>query len=546
MDEAQYLAELDSCVSKILESTAQRKLILAGPGTGKTFFFKKLLTKLGGQKNKYLVVTFINELVKDLEKELGELSEVHTFHGYCHKLLRDNPKLLMGLRDEFFYYPPIASIAKRDWEILKKSTSPNFTNLMRALQTGDELDFFIERANYYNAVGFEDSIIRVFLSIKESSKSPTAPAQTIVDEYQDFNKLETNTLKQLIQDGCVLIAGDDDQALYCVLRGSDPTFIRELYASEDFEKFELPFCLRCPKPVIEVFKSIVENAKQNGFLTARIKKRFDFFPPKKGRDSTMYPTVKIVKTTIQKKSILTNYFGRYILQEIPNIPTGEIEESHKDGFPTVLIIGPKHYLESIAPILDQADLEYEIRGKAGRKDEMELTLEDAIGILKKDKESNLGWRIILEIYKDKIPKEVMTDVIIDSRKIKDSLPEEIRNEILGKIELFTEVPEVPETKEVDTSKPRIKLTTYEGSKGLSAQHVFIVGFQNGILPQNQRDIGEIEICKLLVALTRTRKQCHILTTKNFAGRWVEPSIFMEWLGKDYVSEIDINKNYWKK
>src|SRR2546425_8826066 len=56
--------------------------------------------------------------------------------------------------------------------------------------------------------------------------------------------------------------------------------------------------------------------------------------------------------------------------------------------------------------------------------------------------------------------------------------------------------------EVDQSKPVIKLTSFEGSKGLSAQHVFVVGVHENELPKRISDIKDLEICKFLVSLTR--------------------------------------------
>lgn len=542
MDEDAYKAELQACIDKILASTSLKKLIVAGPGTGKTHFFRTLISKLGGDKKEHLVLTFINELEKELEKDLGDIAHVSTFHGYCRFLLKSEDSLRAGLNANFEYYPPLFKVIKSDWEISKSTEAPDFIDLMRSITLDERMEFFIKRGNHYNAVGFEDSIFRVHLSLLGEAKFEKTYTQIIVDEYQDFNQLEVDVLAQYIEHNPALIVGDDDQALYCVLRGSDPTFIRDLHKAGKFEIFSLPFCLRCPKSVITVFKSILENAKAKGYLKSRIDKRFDFFPPIKGKDSEIYPNVKLIKTTIQQKKPVCNYFGRYILQEIQKIPKEEIKESHEKGFPTILIIGPTHFLKSITPLFDQEGYGYEIRDK---HHEVEIDLIDAIRMLKRDRESELGWRIILEIYKQKVSKEVLSKIMKDEVKIIDSLPKEIIDGISKKIESFTEITEADEKKiEIDLSKPRIKLTTYEGAKGLSAQQVFIVGFQNGSLPFNPKSISDIEICKLLVALTRARKQCHILTTRNFGGKWIQFSEFINWLGKECISELNIDKNYW--
>ncbi len=61
-----------------------KKLIIAGPGTGKTHTFKALINQNPG---KNLVMTFINNLVADLRADLGGIADVNTFHGYSRHLL---------------------------------------------------------------------------------------------------------------------------------------------------------------------------------------------------------------------------------------------------------------------------------------------------------------------------------------------------------------------------------------------------------------------------------------------------------------------------
>ena len=79
--------ERGKCLEGILNSNAERKLIVAGPGTGKTFTFKKVLERNPDSTN--LAMTFIRRLVRDMEKEIGFYVEVKTFHGYCKKILHE-------------------------------------------------------------------------------------------------------------------------------------------------------------------------------------------------------------------------------------------------------------------------------------------------------------------------------------------------------------------------------------------------------------------------------------------------------------------------
>jgi hypothetical protein len=59
--------ELEDAVDRVLASKARKKLVVAGPGAGKTTLFRKLLDSAGGTADQLLVLTFINNLKADLE-----------------------------------------------------------------------------------------------------------------------------------------------------------------------------------------------------------------------------------------------------------------------------------------------------------------------------------------------------------------------------------------------------------------------------------------------------------------------------------------------
>ena len=69
-------AERTEYVNKILASKADKKVVVAGPGTGKTFLFKKVLNG----KTKTLTLSFVNSLVDDLALELYGISCLLLIH----------------------------------------------------------------------------------------------------------------------------------------------------------------------------------------------------------------------------------------------------------------------------------------------------------------------------------------------------------------------------------------------------------------------------------------------------------------------------------
>ena len=65
----------------IIDSEVTKKVIVAGPGTGKTTTFEGILKHTGSINN--LVLTFINRLVADLSCRLDQYATVMTLHKFC-------------------------------------------------------------------------------------------------------------------------------------------------------------------------------------------------------------------------------------------------------------------------------------------------------------------------------------------------------------------------------------------------------------------------------------------------------------------------------
>jgi hypothetical protein len=71
-------------------------------------------------------------------------------------------------------------------------------------------------------------------------------------------------------------------------------------------------------------------------------------------------------------------------------------------------------------------------------------------------------------------------------------------------------------------------------------------FLDGELPHDPTSIKDLEICKFVVALTRTRKKCTLIHTRNFAGKWKKPSSFLSWIDPARLEFIKVDAQYWKQ
>lgn len=205
-----------------------------------------------------------------------------------------------------------------------------------------------------------------------------------------------------------------------------------------------------------------------------------------------------------------------------------------------MIVGSKQYLRQVEEHVTKAGRT--IEGRSGH--EPALTPERGLELLKKNPESNLGWRIILEVRKRGLAIAAVRDAGI-KRPLHEVIPEQFKKGILDEVEKFS----LPKDKKVEEEKPvkglTVKLASFEGAKGLSAQHVFLVGLHNGDLPHDGHNIQDIEICKFLVGLTRTKKRCSFLWTKCFGDQWKEPSIFLNWVSDRRYERCLVDAEYWK-
>jgi len=543
-DETQTLeeAELRGAVEAVLSSSSKKKLVIAGPGTGKTTLFKQMLELAPGDTDKRIVLTFINNLKDDLERDLGGLAQVFTLHSYCLGLLHRDPALRGSLSSDFRCCPGLASLIAEDWKLITQTNAPQFVSEMRALSDRNQIPFYLARGVFYDAVDFDDTVYRAYEGLSSKRCAPDRYDLVLIDEYQDFNALEAGVIDALGELSPILIAGDDDQALYSQLRGASWDHIRLLSNAGEYEVFKLPFCMRCPKVIVDAVNDVLTSADELDKLEGRIDKPYKHFPPAKGADSAKYPKIQHVETSVQRQD--ANYMGRYVGEAIAQIPADEIEAAAQGGYPAALVIVAQPYRDQIASHLVSAGF----RVDTGRDPNVKLGREAGLLILSVEPLSNLGWRIVLGADAPPFLRDAIVATADGQTGLVDVLPDVYRERVLAEADAY-EPPEELET-EAGTHTlpdvPNVKVTSFEGAKGLSAQHVYIAGLHDGELPHHPASIRDIEICKFVVGLTRTRKKCTLIRTRNFAGSWKKPSSFISWIDPVRLEFIEVNAQYWKQ
>ena len=257
----------DQNAEAIAAHPAERILIGAGPGTGKSYLFMARiavwLRLFDGQP--IYVSSFVRKLILDLQQrvrssdlpdEAQALVTVSTLHTLARSVVERN-----GGTASLPMAPYIRMIGE-DWkrvvwqDVLHLApggaigTIEQFEARYHEMQfTDDEpwpwLHATYERlCQFYNALGFADSILLAAEALVENPEL-SEHALWIFDEFQDFNTAEEH-LVRVCMDGAdsVLLAGDDDQAIYQSFKGSRPGIIRSWYRDQSVANAMLPLCGR--------------------------------------------------------------------------------------------------------------------------------------------------------------------------------------------------------------------------------------------------------------------------------------------------------------
>jgi superfamily I DNA/RNA helicase len=268
------------------------------------------------------------------------------------------------------------------------------------------------------------------------------------------------------------------------------------------------------------------------------------------------------------------YPALYVLDEIRAITAADIQAAREGGYPTAMVIGRKHFIERVEQVL----LPHFPNNIMSPKPVADFRpLLDGYELIAKEAQSRLGWRLVT--YAD--PPEGV-DILVGAAIIADrNLNEYLEGEyierhiahvetvrsliehedvdaeelvhLLVQLEMTEEAVKIalgllpaPLVPEPDPDLPTVTLTTFMGAKGLSAAHVLVVGLIDGHFPRNPKKVTDTEVCEFIVALSRTRKQCHLITSKRYADDWVDPSTFFKFISEERPDFLEINKDHFGK
>lgn len=538
-------------LQKIKESKKDLFVGLAGPGTGKTHTFQTIIKSDEYKEKNILVLSFINKLVDDLSDEFKDFKNVYvsTLHSFAKKELNKLLETINKKEITIDLDQDLDEIISEDYGFLRdKEINYNDKFHNNALLEDNEI-FYKERKDFYkheNELYSFNSIVHSINQLfkKDSSLIPVYDL-ILIDEFQDFNKLECDLIKILNIRSRVVIVGDDNQSLYD-FKKADPQQIRDYYKAASSEPFSLDDCYRCTEVIVDASNELLKNAKDNGYLLDSLSKKF-VYPSREDKDK--------ISVKYSKIDFISAICGDLLIYKLSESIKKQIESDEEKS---ILILAPSYFKHTIYNGLIENGIhivDFEIFSNEECNERSHKKLIGIFETLIKRKTDNFALRKILFLYfKDK----EITDILKSGKKIWFSLNENDKKRIEKDVEIFQKVKVGKEkltenelvrfdkiftiknvlSKLIKGFKPikkgshEVEMTTVTSSKGLTADFVYYVGIDDRILlKKGEKRFKNQKICEFLVGITRPREKLTLISLYD------ENPKILEFIDKKHINRI---------
>ncbi|MEI8067379.1 MAG: UvrD-helicase domain-containing protein [Candidatus Shapirobacteria bacterium] len=573
------------------------------------YFIEKKLAK----PSEILLLTFTNKAAEEMKKRMQKLlSNVQainesplqknnifagTFHSFCCRVLRADGQNI-GVSPNFAIYDSNdqENMVKRiliDMGLTAKEFKPSsllyyIEGAKNTFQTPKDMQlqshgFWQEYAakvyaNYqkklaeFHALDFNDLL---FKTVELFMENPEVLAKyqeiykfIMVDEYQDTNQIQYLLTKLLANKYKQITAvGDAAQAIYG-WRGAD---YRNLISfTTDFKNVKvinLEENYRSTNIILDAANSIISKNNSHPVLKLFTKKvsedKIKIFEAESEVSEADYVTDKIKFINDNLRIPLRNIAVLYRM----NAQSRVIEEAFlRQSLPYVLLGGTRFYeraeIKDILAMLrftnDQADkLSEERVGKAIGKRRL-VTFKEHLNNLDIKDMTSLEILESLVVNSDYLKKfdpkdeedQKRIENIKELKSVATAYPK--LSDFLENIALVQQEYSQQEKNKKKENKDGVRLMTLHGAKGLEFEVVFLVGFEEGILPHSRSLIEESEIEEerrlCYVGVTRAKDYLHIsyANKRLFFGKSSlnEPSRFLADIPSELVEfEESITRDY---
>jgi len=569
-------------------------LLLAGAGSGKTrvlthrvayFIQKKLATP-----SEILLLTFTNKAAEEMRQRTNKLLSglgkkvpgnifAGTFHSFCCRVLRADGTNI-GIPPKFVIYDSndqenLIKNILHEMDLTPKEFKPSsvlyyIEAAKNSFQTPKEMITqshgfwqeyaakiyarYQEKLSEFHALDFNDLLFKtaeLFLEYPDVlAKYQDIYKVIMVDEYQDTNQIQYLLTKLLAKKhNQITVVGDASQAIYG-WRGAD---YRNLVSfTTDFKNtkvINLEQNYRSTQIILDAANAVISKDTSHPILKLFTTKKSDdkikIFEAESEVAEADFVASKIKFITDNMKIPLRNIAVLYRM----NAQSRVLEEAFlRQSIPYVLLGGTRFYER--AEIKDILSM---LRFASNPADHIsEERIEKALGKRKKAimvdhlKEMDLDNLTSLQIleslvvgsgYLDKFDaKDEEDQKRIENIKELKSVAAEFPSltAFLENITLVQQEYSIQEKNKKKENRDGVKLMTFHSAKGLEFEVVFMVGFEEGILPHSRCLIDETQIEEerrlCYVGITRAKDYLCIsyATRRLFFGKSSlnEPSRFL--------------------
>lgn len=610
--------ELNNSQKQAVTHNEGPMMVLAGPGSGKTMVIThrviNLIEELKVDPSNILVITFTKAAAITMQNRFENLSDSNnnkkvlfgTFHSVFFRILKSyydlNVSQIIMENKKLDVFKEIVRQLKIEYEDENEFINQVTTEISliknelinvkyyNAVSCSNE-DFYKIYSLYEaykrekRSIDFDDMLIKCYNLLSRNSKILSSWQSRfryiLIDEFQDINRVQYETIKLLAKpNDNLFIVGDDDQSIYS-FRGAKPEFL--LNFPEEFadtKKIILNNNYRSTKNIVKVSRSVIKNNHKR-YIKNMITSNND------GKQPSVIETKDIGD---EAKTVADNIME---LSRDKNIPLSEIAIIYRTNIQARAIIDM--FLDMNIPFIvrDKAAIIYDHWVAKDMISYMKLALdikdkEALIRIINKPK--RYISKAVLEIskkysdnmweglYKHSQEKEWMTNRLDELQYqlqvIKKNRPYDIikyirkeigydgylenyaayrkigiegLTEILNEIgestknfetidEWFNHIEEYRQLMEESNNniyKDSVTLTTMHSSKGLEFGIVWIIGAVEGLIPHEKsnrdKDIEE-ERRLFYVGMTRAKEHLYISYINN---RYDEPAVQSRFLDEIY-------------
>ena len=549
-------------------------LVLAGPGSGKTFTLveriRHMVEDVGISPKEILVITFSKKAAVEMQERF-ELLTSHksypvyfgTFHAVFYNILKNQGKfnnssiLTEKLKIQYMRraLKNISYDIKDDSYVLEQLELASFYKNNENSFEGrtfesDELEkaerivkTYIEICQKENKIDFDDmlNMCKELLILKPEIKQfyQKIYKYILVDEFQDINKVQYDVLCMLSgTNNNVFAVGDDDQSIYG-FRGSKPELMKRfLEENKRCEVINLNKNYRCAAKIIEAAGEVIginssridktqvpcKENKDDGFVSiekcGNASVEADFVCEKLIQfrsENIDLSSVAIIFRTFRCIELLKEKMNILGIPYTTNITSDNFYELEwmKDIIAYIRIATGSRDKEIISRIINKPD-----RGL----DREDLFEENTISMRffnEVRRLSNMNCYAAVSFILKAIGYEKYLYSNLRSKGYDDAKIDEIIDEVKEKSKLYENLSEwlsyidslALDKNNNEDKSCAVNLLSAHASKGLEFDTVFVVGLQEGVFPHN-RAMSEEQIEEerrlLYVAMTRAKKYLYLV------------------------------------